>query len=193
MATKALVFFLTIFLLALTPALGEEDIESKETSAPIAPSFTLKDINNKEVVFDSLLGKGPVVLDFWAIWCKPCIKELDSWRELYKEYKERGLEIVAINQDDPRNEAKIKPFVKSRRWNFPVLLDPNRKVRRLYQVTAFPTTFILDSEGRIRYTHQGFKIGEESTLEEEIVSLLPPRPELEGEGENGDSEKEKSE
>jgi peroxiredoxin len=192
MIIKVFVLSLAIILLALTPALGEEGIEREETSASIAPSFTLKDINNKEVVFDSLLGKGPIVLDFWAIWCKPCIKELDSWREIYKEYKEKGLEIVAINQDDPRNEAKVKPFVKSRRWNFPVLMDPNRKARRLYQVTAFPTTFILDLEGRIRYTHQGFKIGEESTLEEEIISLLPPPPEMEN-GENGSSEKEKIE
>jgi len=183
-------FFISTVLLSLSisPLSGGEDQgKESEISATMAPRFTLRDINNQSVSLDSLLGKGPIAIDFWATWCKPCLKELDTMNEIYKKYHERGFEILAINHDEPRNEAKVKPFVKSRRWKFPVLLDLEGNVRRLYQIKALPASFILDKEGRIRFTHQGFKTGDEAKLEEEIVSLLSPLPSEDKEEEEKDS------
>lgn len=194
MSKKALILITVLLPIAITPLRGEDDPEKlSESSATMAPSFTLRDINNHAVSLDSLLGKGPIVIDFWATWCKPCLKELDTVNEIYKKYHEKGFEVLAINHDEPRNVAKVKPFAKSRRWTFPVLLDTEGKVRRLYQVKAMPASFILDKEGRIRFTHLGFKTGDEVSLEEEIVSLLDPTlPDVKEEGENGSSEEEEN-
>lgn len=153
-------------------------VGSEEETTKKAPAFSLKDLDRKEVVLDSLLGKGPVIIDFWATWCKPCLIELDRIRDLYREFKEKGLTVLAVNEDDPRNVSKVKPMAASHRWDFHVLLDPNKKVKRLYQVMAFPTTFVLDAEGNIRNKHVGYTPGSENELKNEIEELLlPPQSE----------------
>lgn len=164
---RALAILLLCVLLLLPLVYGEGSLKK-------APGFSLKDLNKKEVVLDSLLGKGPIVIDFWATWCKPCLVELDHIKDIYKELKEEGLTVVAINEDDPRNVSKVKPLTASRRWEFHILLDPNKQVKRLYQVVAYPTTFILDAEGSIRNKHIGYTQGSEIELKKEIEKLLLP-------------------
>lgn len=164
---RSLTILLLCVLLVLPLVYGEE-------SAKKAPGFSLRDLNRKEVVLDSLLGKGPIVIDFWATWCKPCLIELDHIRDIYKELKEKGLTVVAINEDDPRNVSKVKPLAASHRWEFQILLDPNKRVKRLYHVVAFPTTFILDAEGNIKNKHIGYTQGSEIELKKEIEELLLP-------------------
>lgn len=159
--------FCALLLLAPAVTCGEE-------SAKKAPTFSLTDLDKKEIALDDLLGKGPVVIDFWATWCKPCIKSLDHVRDMYKDLKEKGLEVIAVNEDDPRNVSKVKPMVSSHRWNFIILLDANKQVKRLYHVAAFPTTFVLDHKGNIRHTHIGYTPGSEKELREEIEKLLLP-------------------
>ena len=157
---------LCVLLLLAPSVLGEEE------SAKKAPVFSLKDLNRKEVSLEDLLGKGPIVIDFWATWCKPCVKSLDHMRDIYKELKEKGLEIVAINEDDPRNVSKVKPMASSHRWDFIILLDTNKDVKRLYHVSAYPTTFVLDHDGNVKYRHLGYTPGSEKELKEEIEGLL---------------------
>lgn len=154
-----------LFLLLAVSSQGEE--------FPLAPKFTLKSVDNEVVVLDSLLGKGPIVVSFWATWCKPCVAEHDRLRKIYQELKEDGLEILAISEDGPRSISRVKPFATARKLEYPVLLDPEKTVGRLYNVWAIPALFVLDEEGRIRFTHRGFKPGDEVILREELEKLLP--------------------
>jgi len=84
-------------------------------SQEIAPDFRLPDLNGKQISLTSLLGKGPIILDFWATWCKPCVKYLPRLQNIYDKYKKENLVVVGINEDGPRNWAKINPFVKIER------------------------------------------------------------------------------
>ena len=153
-------------------------------SPPEAPKFSVKDLEGEMVILDSLLSRGPVYVSFWAIWCKPCIRELDELAPIYEKYRERGLELLAISEDGPRSIHRVKPLVRGKRWKFRVLLDLEKELLRAFQVVSLPTSFLIDRDGKIVNTYQGFKPGMEKLIEEELTKLL-----ADGEEEGGaDSE-----
>jgi len=136
------------------------------------PSFSLKDVNNKTRHYKDLKGEKLTIIDFWATWCKPCVRAIPKLSAIYDEYRERGVMVLGISVDSPRNAAKIKPFVKIHKMNYPVLKDPEGEVSTLLNVTAYPTLFIVNSANKIVYTHYGFRSGDEKILKNEIDRLL---------------------
>ena len=73
------------------------------TNAQIVPNFLLKDIESQTQSFESLKGEKLTLIDFWATWCKPCVKAIPKLNEIYKEYKEKGVNIIGVNCDGPRS------------------------------------------------------------------------------------------
>ena len=137
-----------------------------------APEFQLTDLNGKQVALKELLKKGPVIIDFWATWCKPCVKSLPEIQKLYQKYKNDSLTIVGINVDGPRNRSKVKPFVKSMGLEFPILIDENGEVIQRYRLMSIPSTVIVSSDGNIVKVLKGYRPGDENFLEKEIKELL---------------------
>lgn len=137
-----------------------------------APNFTLRSTENKNVTLDSLLKNGPVYLEFWDLPCKNCIKELDALIPIYDSLKESGLQIVALSVDKPADEAKVKTFVKSKKWPYYVLLDSKGKVKELYNIMIKPTAYLINQKGEIVYTHIGFKQGDEKRIGAEFLKWL---------------------
>lgn len=156
-------YFLLAVLITFT-AFGFADKKAK--------NFKLPDLQNQQVELDDLLQKGPVVLDFWATWCKPCIKAFPEFEQLYKKYKKQGLTVVGINTDGPRNRAKIKPFVNSFDISFPILIDLNNDVMRQFRVFALPTTLLIAKNGEIISTHAGYSASKLKELDEKLAELL---------------------
>ncbi len=139
----------------------------------MAPKFTLMSADNQLVSLDSVLAKGPVYMSFWALWCKMCIKELDAIRPYYdKTYKAKGLQVLAMSVDGPKSVARVKPFAKSHKWDYTVLLDTEQKVKELFQVRAMPSAFIISQRGEIVYVHTGFKLGDEKQIAKELDKLF---------------------
>lgn len=123
-------------------------------------TFNIQDISND--------GK-PIIISFWALWCKPCKKELDAYSDNIDDWKdETGVKIIAVSIDDARSTAKVLPFVSGKGWEFDVLLDPNGDLKRAMSVNMVPHTFILDGEGNIVYQHTSYYEG----LEDEIFELV---------------------
>lgn len=115
-----------------------------------APDFQLQQINeNNEldtIQLSNLEGKG-VMLNFWATYCKPCEKEMPYMEELYPEYKEKGIEIVAVSLDD--NNLVIQQFIEKYDLTFPIPHDTKSEVMDLYKVGPIPSTFFINPEGEI--------------------------------------------
>ena len=155
---------LTIFLFLITSSFSK--------SQEKASNFRLPDLKGKQTELNEYIGKGLVVLDFWASWCKPCVKFLPKLQEIYEKYKKYGLTIIGINQDGPRNRSKINPFIKSQGISFPILFDDNSEVMRRYRIVSLPATVIISSKGNILKVHKGYRAGDEKLLEKEIIFLL---------------------
>jgi len=151
-------------------------------SAPIAlersraPALRVRAVTGETLSLEKLLAGGPVVLDFWATWCKPCLAELPELEALQRKYRERGLTVVGVSVDGPRNFAKVRPFAAKLGLTFPIVLDEDGRIQQLYQVRAMPTTIVIDTAGAIVTVREGYRPGDTRGLEAEITKLLPPPP-----------------
>ncbi len=161
---------LVLILLILTSFVFGQ--ESKNKLQGTAPNFELENMDGDIYELNDFLGKGPVLISFWATWCKPCIEELKAYNKIYKEYKKQGFTIVAISTDSERSIAKVKPFISSMNYDFPVLLDPNSDVARKYYARVMPYSVMIDKEGNILYSHVGYSRGDELKVEEIVKKQL---------------------
>lgn len=107
--------------------------------------FTLADIDGKVWTLKALRGK-TVLVNFWATWCPPCRKEMPDLEQLSQEFKDRGLVILAISDEEP---DKVKLFVAEHKYSYPVLLDPGRKVNDLFEIGGIPKSFVYNSVGHL--------------------------------------------
>ncbi len=112
-----------------------------------APAFTIENLRGGDVTLADYKGK-LVLLNFWATWCAPCLKEMPSMEKLWQKYKEQGLVVVAVSVDEGYKK-RIQTFLKLYDLSFPVLLDPESEVSDLYKVSGIPASFLIDRNGKI--------------------------------------------
>jgi len=123
-----------------------------------APDFTLRDAQGKPVRLSQLLGKKAVFLNFWATWCVPCREEMPTMERTYREYKTRGLEILAVSVDVGHEAVvavAVSKFMSELKLSFPALLDPGWKVVNLCRVLGLPATYLIDRGGIVRAVEVG--------------------------------------
>lgn len=152
-------------LLSATCALGVEVNQ-------VAPGFTLNNLRGETTSLAE--GKGNVrFVNFWASWCGPCQVELPELNRLAKDYKGQKVQVLAINVDQERSEArKALARLGLRSPSLDVLWDSQSKVVSRYDVEAMPSSFLIDAQGVIRYSHSGFKADDPARWREEINALL---------------------
>jgi len=107
--------------------------------------FSLADLQGKRWSFKDLRGK-VVLVNFWATWCPPCRKEMPDLEALYREFKEQGLVVLAISDEEA---GKVKQFLEQTQYTYPILLDPGRKVNEAFRIEGIPKSFIYDRDGRL--------------------------------------------
>tara|TARA_B110000908_G_C10261103_1_gene459336 strand:+ start:2449 stop:2940 length:492 start_codon:yes stop_codon:yes gene_type:complete len=139
----------------------------------VFPSVDIKNIEGKIINTDEFDNGGkPIIVSFWATWCKPCAKELDAISEVYDEWQdETGVKLLAISIDDARNTAKIAPFANGKDWPYEVYLDANSDLKRALNVNAIPHTFLLNGKKEIVWQHTSYFDGDEDELFEEVQKL----------------------
>ncbi len=124
-----------------------------ESSRKAAADFTLKDSAGQPVRLSEYKGK-VVLLDFWATWCGPCKVEEPWLKEFETTYKDRGFAVLGVSMDEDGWDA-VKPYIEKQKFNFRVLLA-TPEIDKLYPgMEAWPTSFLIDRQGRIAGTHTG--------------------------------------
>ncbi|MFH1826135.1 MAG: TlpA disulfide reductase family protein [bacterium] len=142
---KTLIICLMIGLMAsLSLAMGKAP--KKSTQQFIPPNFTLVDLNGGAHSLSEYRGK-VVVLNFWATWCPPCRAEMPSMQKMFDTWSQDKYVMLAVNIAQPRED--VLEFARQNKYTFPILLDIDSSVARLYQVRGIPATFIIGKDGQL--------------------------------------------
>ena len=161
---KTIVFLISIFFCAIISLAQEKSL----------PNIDVKTLQGKTINIQDLENDGnPMVISFWATWCKPCKKELNTIAEVYDDWQEEtGVKLIAISIDDTRSMSKVAPYVNSSDWDYEVYLDSNSDLKRAMGVSTVPHTFLINGEGKIVWNHKGYIDGDEEELYEQIQHLV---------------------
>ena len=137
------------------------------------PSIELKKLTGESVDLRSYAENGKVtVISYWATWCSPCKRELDAIADVYPDWQEDyNMELLAITIDDARALAKVRPMVQSKGWEYEILSDTRQASQQALNFQTIPQTFVVDTEGNIVYSHNGYKPGDEYELEDKLAEL----------------------
>jgi peroxiredoxin len=157
--------------MAVPDAMKALGIREMRPPAP-APRVTLTTLAGAPLAMKDLRGKA-VLVNFFATWCVPCQWEMPLMETLYRAYKNRGFEIVAISLDQGDPEG-VRAFVQEKKLTYPVALDPRHEAARQFAITGLPATFLIDPRGRITGVTYGPKEWDGKHGRALVESLLPP-------------------
>jgi cytochrome c biogenesis protein CcmG/thiol:disulfide interchange protein DsbE len=147
------ILLITILLFFLTPV----------ARAAALPDFTLQDIDGTQFHMSERIGKEVVIITFWAMWCTPCKQLLTRLEKMRLEHP--GILVLAISVDDSTTLAGVKPYVAGKKFGFPVLLDTDSKVLRMFDPEKkVPVTVVADKSGNIVYSRVGYLPGDEREI-----------------------------
>lgn len=147
---------------------------SQDTKSKKIPTVTIKTLDGKNFSTSQFSNNGkPIIISFWASWCRPCIKELTAIADIYPDWQEEtGVKLIAISVDDSRTVNNVRPMVNARGWDYEFYLDTNGDLKRAMGVNDVPHTFILNGNGEVVYQHTSYSEGSEHELFEKIKSLV---------------------
>jgi len=166
---RSLVSWIRRPLLALLAAAAHWVAAAPLAPTAPAPDFTLRTLDGQKLRLGEQRGR-VVLVNFWATWCGPCRQEMPHLNKLYEKYKSSGFVLLGVNVDDDTRQAAgvaDKLGVK-----FPVLPDADKRVSRQYDLSAMPSTVLIDRDGKVRYLHRGYQSGYENTYDKQIRELL---------------------
>jgi thiol-disulfide isomerase/thioredoxin len=124
-------------------------------------NIDFENFNTSEIDND---GK-PIIISFWATWCSPCKRELNTIAEEYDEWiEETGVKLIAVSIDDSRNVDKVPTYVNGQAWDYEVYLDPNGEFKRAMNVNNVPHTFLLNGNKEVVWQHNSYSPGDEEEL-----------------------------
>ena len=153
----------------ILPGRSFTPLSEAELVGKLAPEFSLKDIDGREVTLASLRGK-PILMDFWATWCEPCRESMPHIQTLYDQFKEKGLVVLGIDTNEPAETAR--KYFADQKFSFANLLGSGSDVVKNYGAEAIPRAVLIDKEGVVRYVHSGWGSGMDLTPE--VKKLIEP-------------------
>ncbi|MBA7467409.1 Thiol-disulfide oxidoreductase ResA [subsurface metagenome] len=168
---------LTLVLLLAGCFASPELLDGESPTAPVegtqvgnlAPDFQLQNLDGQTVPLSNLRNK-PVLINFWATWCSPCRSEMPYIQEIYEEWTDKGLVLLAINIGESSSE--VEEFMQGNNFSFTVLLDTKQDVAQKYNIQYIPTTFFIDKDAIIQYKLTG-AFQSKAQIEDKLSIIMP--------------------
>jgi peroxiredoxin len=148
--------------------------KAKIGQGDVLPPFSSRDLKGNEINLSDHIGQKVILLDFWSIYCAPCVEEMPGLIELYNKYNDRGLEVFGISLDSKFNARRLNKFVEGFEYQipYPIIHDDKSDIRLLYGVNTLPTTIIVDSGGRVKLYHIGFSEEDKKLIDDYVRRLV---------------------
>ena len=164
------VAILGVLLVALVFALYSSFVKDPDAvkEGKAAPNFSLERLDGGELALADLRGKG-VVLNFWGTWCEPCKEEMPALQKQYEVFRDKGLEVIGVNIAE--SPITIEPYIKQFGVEFPILLDRQSQITKLYRIGPIPTTFFISPEGTVEEIFVGQL--NEAMIASKVEKILP--------------------
>jgi peroxiredoxin len=154
--------FLVLVLICFTNSFSQKQI----------PEISIKNLNGKSIELEEAIDGKPIVVCFFATWCKPCLVELNAIAEVYDDWQdESDFNLLAISVDDSKSNAKLKSLVNGNDWPFKVYLDSNSELKRALNINAIPHSLIVNAKGEVVYEKTSYTVGAEYELYEKFKEL----------------------
>jgi peroxiredoxin len=166
---KTLLVVQIVVSIFVTPLAQSDD---HFNSSRTAPNFILENLDREIIELNNYLGDGPILLCFWSSCCKSAVAQVEAFSSLYEKYRDKNFVMLAIATNDEKTIAKVKPYIKIKKFEFPVLYDTDGNVVRTYYAFDVPFSVFIDSSGKIIYSHLGYMKGDETEVEKIIIGLL---------------------
>ncbi len=157
------------FLRVIAVLLAAVSFSTWASTGSVAPDFTLKGRDGRNIKLSELRGE-VVMINFWASWCAPCRQEMPLLNDLYQRYRKLGFTLLGVNVE--QNPRAAKRLLKDIPVDFPVLFDDRNEVSKAYDISAMPSTVLVDRDGHIRFVHRGYKPGLEERYQQQIRTLI---------------------
>jgi len=138
----------------------------------ILTNVKAENLNGELISLADCYKNGPLYIDFWALWCQPCLAEIKALQGIENEFKDKDVTIIGINIDSPKGLAKVKSFISSWEISYPILLDPNSQIFNKLNGQYLPYSILFDTNGKIVKIRTGFQMGDEKSIKEDILKLI---------------------
>ena len=163
---KSFSLALSILLLSSVFCYSQENNANKVLGLKKIPAVEVKSIDGKSFNTANITNDGkPIIISFWATWCKPCVNELTTIEDVYEDWqKETGVKLIAVSIDDSKTTGNVKPMINGKGWDYEILLDVNSDFKRAMNVNLVPHTFVINGNGEIVWQHTSFSQGSELKL-----------------------------
>ena len=147
-------------------------ISSESYSQKVQTSLRLNRIDGKKIQLKKYLDSGPILINFWATWCGPCKKEMIHLDRFSRQFEKNDFSILSISIDTQRSLSEVKRYVRSKKYDFEVFIDPNQQIFKRLNGNIMPTNLLIDKNGQVVWMHYGYMPGDEVAMEQEIARLL---------------------
>lgn len=133
---------------------GRDDGPARVEVGSRAPVYRAVSLAGDSVALSDQYGK-VVLLNVWATWCHPCRDEIPELQKIHEKYKDRGLELIGVSVDGPGSDGIIREFMKEFRMTYPIWRDPGERISTQFLIFGVPATFLIDTQGTIRWRKTG--------------------------------------